>query len=264
MAAYTGERWRQARAKALSRDNNRCQDCGSPDNLHAHHIKPVRTFDNPSDAHYVENLVTLCKYCHRSWEGRQARPVLLDAEHQTQLSSIVSYATVPDLLHELLREAATDVFTTHIWKNQSICSWCFSRMGPTRSSPMSNWVDLLSRATLGQEPMPDEPMSLDTRSSPLSCPECGYAGGKVQLRKKYQLVGHIRSVYDRLEEFRIPADKPVMEHVVRHRKSQVSLQGDDIEHLRKATACGIVSELHDSGGENFILDEKLPPVSTTN
>jgi 5-methylcytosine-specific restriction endonuclease McrA len=69
---YNG-RWRKVRREALQRDDYRCQKCGdsareigqSPD---VHHIKPVRTFDDPQDAHVLHNLVSLCKSCHMQVE----------------------------------------------------------------------------------------------------------------------------------------------------------------------------------------------------
>lgn len=33
-----------------------------------HHIKPVRDFDEPQEAHEMTNLITLCKRCHTSAE----------------------------------------------------------------------------------------------------------------------------------------------------------------------------------------------------
>jgi len=64
-----GQGWNAAREKALGRDGHTCQDCGATEHLHVHHIQPVRSFNNPSDAHYLENLRTLCRSCHRKWEG---------------------------------------------------------------------------------------------------------------------------------------------------------------------------------------------------
>jgi 5-methylcytosine-specific restriction endonuclease McrA len=65
-----GGRYKRQRPKALDRDNHTCQDCGATENLHVHHIKPVRTFDDPNDAHDLENLITLCEHCHLSkWEN---------------------------------------------------------------------------------------------------------------------------------------------------------------------------------------------------
>lgn len=65
---YNGE-WHSKRKEALQRDDHTCQRCErsreelgqSPD---VHHIEPVRTFDDPKDAHYVDNLVSLCRRCH--------------------------------------------------------------------------------------------------------------------------------------------------------------------------------------------------------
>jgi predicted restriction endonuclease len=44
------------------RDGNKCSMCGSQENLHAHHVKPVKT--NPELKCSIENGITLCKNCH--------------------------------------------------------------------------------------------------------------------------------------------------------------------------------------------------------
>ena len=65
--------WWSARRKTLERDNYTCQICGATEssngrNCDVHHKKPVRTFDSPSDSHFLDNLVTLCRSCHSSVE----------------------------------------------------------------------------------------------------------------------------------------------------------------------------------------------------
>lgn len=69
-----GRSWWRIRRQALERDNHRCQHCGAgvsdlgqePD---VHHILPVRTFDSPEAAHFLDNVVTLCRSCHRNVES---------------------------------------------------------------------------------------------------------------------------------------------------------------------------------------------------
>jgi hypothetical protein len=74
---YYGESWHEKRREARKRDDYECQACGMGDaehvsefgyGLEVHHIKPVRTFDNPDDANYLTNLVTLCTPCHQRYE----------------------------------------------------------------------------------------------------------------------------------------------------------------------------------------------------
>jgi 5-methylcytosine-specific restriction endonuclease McrA len=61
MARYrTGIRWRNAKARALDRDNYQCCLCGSETGLQVHHI---RVDGRP---YALENLQTLCMDCHRS------------------------------------------------------------------------------------------------------------------------------------------------------------------------------------------------------
>jgi 5-methylcytosine-specific restriction endonuclease McrA len=70
---YDGKWWR-VRREALDRDDHTCQNCGrhrdelgqEPD---VHHITPVRTFDDPQDAHHRSNVITLCRRCHRHVEA---------------------------------------------------------------------------------------------------------------------------------------------------------------------------------------------------
>lgn len=69
-----GQRWWQVRRRALDRDEHRCQNCGrdadqlgqEPD---VHHVKPVRSYDTPERAHRLDNVVSLCRSCHRHVEA---------------------------------------------------------------------------------------------------------------------------------------------------------------------------------------------------
>lgn len=69
--------WYPQREKALERDEYTCQDCGMSNEDHlekidrglcVHHIKPLLSFDNTEEAHRVENLVSLCQWCHQKRE----------------------------------------------------------------------------------------------------------------------------------------------------------------------------------------------------
>jgi len=65
--------WSKVRSAALERDEYQCQNCGihtdeigrNPD---VHHIEPIRTFDDPLDAHYLDNVISLCPSCHAKTE----------------------------------------------------------------------------------------------------------------------------------------------------------------------------------------------------
>lgn len=79
-----GPNWRDVRRRVLERDEHACQSCTMTEqehleeygrSLNAHHIKPVKSFENPEQSHSMANLVTLCTPCHRVYEGHQCRPV---------------------------------------------------------------------------------------------------------------------------------------------------------------------------------------------
>ena len=80
---HYGRNWTQQRQKALERDGYQCVVCGLASEEHhrqydaelsVHHIQPLRSFDEPEDANGLKNLVTLCRSCHRKWEGIPLRP----------------------------------------------------------------------------------------------------------------------------------------------------------------------------------------------
>ena len=74
-----GPNWEQQRNQARVRDGHLCRHCGAaerPNRAHdVHHIQPFRTFgyvrnqnDHYLEANRLENLVTLCRSCHRRVE----------------------------------------------------------------------------------------------------------------------------------------------------------------------------------------------------
>jgi 5-methylcytosine-specific restriction endonuclease McrA len=79
---YTGEYekrqskyWNGVRKEIRDRDDYECQECGTPESklnreLDVHHKIPWTNFDEPKDADYSENLVSLCASCHAKieWE----------------------------------------------------------------------------------------------------------------------------------------------------------------------------------------------------
>jgi 5-methylcytosine-specific restriction endonuclease McrA len=70
---YSGGEWRKVRSELRS-ELNCCEKCGINSDefereLDAHHIKPIRKFENPHDAHTKSNLVLLCRSCHNEVES---------------------------------------------------------------------------------------------------------------------------------------------------------------------------------------------------
>jgi 5-methylcytosine-specific restriction endonuclease McrA len=69
-----GGHWWYVRRQARERDDYTCQMCGTtkeelgrhPD---VHHIDPIREFENPQDAHTIDNVVSLCPSCHHLVEN---------------------------------------------------------------------------------------------------------------------------------------------------------------------------------------------------
>lgn len=67
--------YKNIRRRVKNRDDG-CVICGEPD-VDAHHIKPVKKFDNPEDAHTMNNMISLCRKHHKKYEGKY---IELDAD----------------------------------------------------------------------------------------------------------------------------------------------------------------------------------------
>jgi len=61
---YYGKDWLKIRNKILRRDNFQCVNCGSKRSLEIHHKN--RWLD--SNNNHLDNLITLCRKCHRQLE----------------------------------------------------------------------------------------------------------------------------------------------------------------------------------------------------
>lgn len=66
-----GKDWGEIKELVKHRDHFTCQNCGklqSSVSFDVHHIKPFKAFSNAREANKMENLITLCRQCHRSAE----------------------------------------------------------------------------------------------------------------------------------------------------------------------------------------------------
>jgi 5-methylcytosine-specific restriction endonuclease McrA len=77
-ANYYGANWVPMRKRVRKRDGNTCRVCGKGEDQYGrvpavHHIEPVREFDNPTEAHKMDNMVQLCQWCHAEMEKLPAK-----------------------------------------------------------------------------------------------------------------------------------------------------------------------------------------------
>ena len=62
---YYGSEWTKALEIAMESAQHLCQRCKKERAVQVHHIIPVKSFENPNDAHYQENLLPVCCLCHK-------------------------------------------------------------------------------------------------------------------------------------------------------------------------------------------------------
>lgn len=70
---YYGANWYPMREKVRERDGNVCQVCERGKDKYGrvpavHHIVPVIEFDDPTEAHTMDNMVQVCQWCHAEVE----------------------------------------------------------------------------------------------------------------------------------------------------------------------------------------------------
>jgi 5-methylcytosine-specific restriction endonuclease McrA len=89
--ARSSSAWQQVREKAKRRDGHRCRQCGSSENLEAHH---VRGLAEGGSAFTLDNVITLCAACHRKESSEGG--FLGDAAHTPPLASRERIARSPE------------------------------------------------------------------------------------------------------------------------------------------------------------------------
>jgi hypothetical protein len=76
---YYGPDWPDIRQNVISRDGGKCSECGLTreehmqrfeQDLHVHHIEPIRDIRDYTEANKMENLTTVCSECHWRLENR--------------------------------------------------------------------------------------------------------------------------------------------------------------------------------------------------
>lgn len=90
-----GNRWDEIREDVIERDSNKCRICGMDRtfvvvDLHVHHLKPLRSFNDIEKANKKSNLITLCNGCHATVENLNlSRSEVLYSAEQGNLASFM-------------------------------------------------------------------------------------------------------------------------------------------------------------------------------
>lgn len=244
---YPGKRWTRIRRQAIERDDRRCQSCGTRENLDVHHIKPVESFDVEERAHYLANVVVLCRSCHNKWEGIDHRPVLLDADAGLRLNPVVTELVADTLMQETKLSNLESVYSDVIQPDPEICTQCHRRVRSYAPPPEEHWRktvrDLASgRSTaahagvLCYPPPTDEAAHAEPR---VVCDDCGHIESDARSRKKKRLIKHAHHLRDRLLEKGYPVDDDTFYDTIRELKSKSNHSSRDFDILSEATAAAI-------------------------
>ncbi|MDE3001517.1 MAG: HNH endonuclease signature motif containing protein [Gemmatimonadota bacterium] len=88
---FRGGNWKVLAAEARERDGFRCRSCGVTEEtlgrqLDEHHKIPVRLFASAAAANRPDNLISVCRPCHKRMEDRTAveLPLFRDVRHPGQ------------------------------------------------------------------------------------------------------------------------------------------------------------------------------------
>lgn len=255
--SHSGEAWRRGRQKALKRDNHRCQDCGGNEGLHVHHIRRPEEFDSKNDSHHPSNLVTLCKYHHKKWEGVEARPILLGdgiSQHQ-----VVTSLVEEDIQKAVCQAIAPEAYNQFIYENPHVCDKCYKWVESSRRSrfsgigPIETFRHVISRlggvgrAEIGEIENILPQMKGGTQSRYVTCEDCIPERGNFD-SSRTKMERDLDEILCRLYEKNIPVDEAKAEAVFDELKSDPGNQGMRWRMYRDAVEEGIKSATDRNGG----------------
>lgn len=84
-----------ARKWALRHIGHSCQQCSATEDLEVHHVVARRYFQDHRLSHFPQNLMVLCRKCHRSVDGNQRKD-------KAQLHEIPFVDRVPQSILDLI------------------------------------------------------------------------------------------------------------------------------------------------------------------
>lgn len=253
--SYSSKRWKEARRAALARDDHHCQDCGASDDLHVHHIRPVESFESTADAHYLDNLVTLCEQCHPKWEGRPGAPSHGIA--QIGLGPVITDLVVDTLNNETMAEEHERVFEKFIIGNPTVCSRCLRRVYDVGLRPVPqrykylDWVldeEWFPHATASVEHPPPKGENWERPANTSStavceCGEIGDYGGDCEALEgsvsEDELIEVGERVVERLKEEGVLLNEDAFFKFLRTAKSKPGLQGHNYNIMKRAVSFGL-------------------------
>jgi ribosomal protein S27AE len=129
------EPYHDVAATVRKQANHKCERCGISSidavneygsGLETHHIKPVRTFKNESDAHTVDNLTLLCPRCHVNAEfGAFKQQVRRVDRVQAEVIRAVKESDEPMTINQLVQrlerpEAVVREASAHVIQSGSL------------------------------------------------------------------------------------------------------------------------------------------------
>lgn len=246
--SHSGEAWERGRQNAYVRDDGRCQDCGSLEYTHAHHIKRPEEFEVYEDGHHESNLVVLCKYCHPKWEGIEGRPILLD-NHGTNLDPVVESLVVDHIERISHRVAARRLEGYLIVSDENICDVCHRPNGEYSTRQSEHWRDCIKmtvRVGFGKYDKPKMPVLRDGLGRPIENPNinwlCEHCNG---IRRPWmtQKANFFKKVSLRISEALsvkgVDHDTWILKNTAMDIKRDPDTTKDENEMIRRAIAAAV-------------------------
>ena len=102
--------WKAKKLLVLERDNYKCQQCGYTNNLHVHHL----TYENVTNEQ-LDDLVTLCKRCHRSEHKKKVKNTKLLLLRPFVHALLINLAII---CSDILPQTPGGVATTNVVANR--------------------------------------------------------------------------------------------------------------------------------------------------
>lgn len=162
---YYGPDWDEIRQQIIADHNGTCLLCGSSDDLHVHHIKPIGEFDSHEEANRDDNLVPLCERCHSRVEEIQRPGKPRTVEHFVEELTAEAVDGARDVIEEIaywplrtndLETCPTPGCFNPVKDGRDVCSSCGESDWADHSAVTFVCEDCGKEAVANQHGTPDQ------------------------------------------------------------------------------------------------------------